>query len=334
MVEQSAGGPAGRGLSEILAPIAADLRAVDEEIDEVLKPSSAKVRPLVEHIARFRGKMLRPAVAILSARCFAPVRRAHHQVAAIVEMIHLATLVHDDVLDAAERRRGLATANASFGNEAAVLLGDFVFSTAFSLSAALEDRLASRYLSFIAGIVCQGEILQILASGNLDLSEEDYLEQIEKKTAFLFAAAARVGAEYAGAPSATAEALSVYGLSLGTAFQIIDDCLDFEGEEASVGKTLGTDARQGKATLPVIHFLREAPADRVRRLRAIVAGGEGEERRGEIRDLLAEAGSLEYAHAAAARHAGRAEAALAAVPEGEWRDALAALAAYSVRRSR
>ncbi|MCU0726426.1 MAG: polyprenyl synthetase family protein, partial [Planctomycetes bacterium] len=273
-------------------------------------------------------------LTLLGGRCFGEIGRPHHELAAVVEMIHMATLVHDDVLDGADRRRGEPTVNAAAGNTVAVLLGDFVFATAFGLSASLDNRLASRYLSFIAGVVCQGEILQILETGNLALEEQTYLDVIEKKTAFLFGAAGRVGAEYAGATPEQADALGRYGLDLGTAFQIVDDCLDLDGDEATVGKTLGTDARQGKVTLPVIHFLRTAPGDRAAVLRGILAGGEGDTRRDEIKAMLGERGSLDYARDRARRLAARAATHLEGVPPSAWRDTLLELAEYSVRRRR
>jgi octaprenyl-diphosphate synthase len=334
MTERDGNPEPNRTLAEILLPLAEDLAAVGEVIDEVLKPPVGRLRTLVAHVSRFRGKMLRPVLTILGGRCFGEIGRAHHELAAVVEMIHMATLVHDDVLDGADRRRGEPTVNSVAGNTVAVLLGDFVFATAFGLSASLENRLASRYLSWIAGVVCQGEILQIMESGNLSLEEQTYLEVIEKKTAFLFGAAGRVGAEYAGASPEKADALGRYGLDLGTAFQIVDDCLDLDGDEATVGKTLGTDARQGKVTLPVIHFLRQAPEDRARALREILASGQGDARREEIIAMLDGQGSLEYARDRARGLAARAASHLEGVPASRWRDSLVELASYSVRRRR
>lgn len=319
-------------LAPILDVVKDDLAAVDAVVDEVLRPPTPSVRVLVEHVKRYRGKMLRPALALLAGRSFGEIGRPHHQLAAVVEMIHVATLVHDDVLDGADRRRGVSTANDEFGIEAAVLLGDYLFATAFALSANLENRLASRYLAFVTGVVCQGEIAQIRECGNLDLPEEVYLDVIEKKTAWLFAASARVGAEYQEAPEAACRALSDYGMRLGTAFQIVDDCLDLVGDESIAGKTLGTDAGQGKVTLPVIHHLRSVSAKEADRMRDLLR--DGGDRREEIRRLLEASGSLEYARRRAEELVDAATAALRPIPAGPPRAALERLARYSLLRRR
>jgi octaprenyl-diphosphate synthase len=321
-------------LMSIMAPIQDDLKAVSAVIDEVMKAPSLKVRPMLDQVRRYRGKMMRPAFCILAGRCFGDVGRDHHHLGAITELIHTATLVHDDILDSADKRRREETVNLTWGNHAAVLLGDFLFASAFGLSANLEDPLASRYLAWISGVVCQGEIMQIIETGNLDLKEEDYNEIIEKKTAYLFAASARVGAEYVGAPRESVDALADYGMRLGTAFQIIDDCLDLVGEEERVGKTLGTDARQGKVTLPVIHFLRTAAETETGRLRELLSGGHGDAHLEEIRSLLIGNGSLAFARNRATQLAEEAVAKVATLPESEARDSFTALANYTLSRNR
>jgi len=322
------------GLKEILSPVQSDLDVVEQVLVETLRPPSPQVRPLVEHVKRYRGKMLRPAISLLAGRCFGEIGRPQHEVGAVIEMIHVATLVHDDVLDRSDLRRGIATVNRKWGNHAAVLLGDYLFATAFSLSANLEDRLASRYLSWITGMVCQGEILQIQEAGNVDLPEEVYLDVIEKKTAFLFSAAARVGAEYAGAPEAAAAALADYGMKLGTAFQIIDDCLDLTGDEERVGKTLGTDAKQGKVTLPVIHFLKTAEAKDAAHVRELLTDPGEDDPGEEIRHLLQCAGALDYARDRAVEYTEEAIRGLGAVPPSPFREALEKLARFTISRRR
>lgn len=321
-------------LMSILAPVQDDLKAVSVVIDEVMKGPSLKVRPMLDQVSRYRGKMLRPAFCILAGRCFEEVGRDHHHLGAIVELIHTATLVHDDILDGADKRRQEETVNRTWGNHGAVLLGDFLFASAFGLSANLDDPLASRYLAWISGVVCQGEIMQILETGNLDLKEEDYYEIIEKKTAYLFAASARVGAEYVGAPREAVDALADYGMRLGTAFQIIDDCLDLVGDEERVGKTLGTDVRQGKVTLPVIHFLRTAKETETTRMRELLSGGEGDVHLDEIRAFLIENGSLQFARDRATQLAEEAVAKAASLPESEARESFTALAEYTLSRNR
>ncbi len=334
MTTETPSSPARDALSGILEPVRADLEAVEAVMDEILRPPSPAVRPLLEQVGRFRGKRLRPALCLLAGRCFGPVGDVHHKLGAVVELIHTATLVHDDVLDSADRRRGSETVNRRWGNKTAILLGDYIFSSAFALSAGLRNPLASRYLSWITGIVCQGEILQILQSGNLDIEEEVYFDVIEKKTAFLFSAAARVGADYQEAGEDAVRALADYGMRLGTAFQIVDDCLDLDGDEASVGKSLGTDALQGKATLPVIHFLRTAEPDARERLRSLIRGYAEHGARDELRVLLTESGSLAYARGRAGALVEEAIRSLRFVPEGPARDVLERLARYSLERTR
>ncbi|MEN8148541.1 MAG: polyprenyl synthetase family protein [Planctomycetota bacterium] len=325
-------------LGQILAPVAADLEAVNGVFEEILRPPTDQVRVLVEHVKRFKGKMLRPALVMFAGRCYSTetggdIGDEHHKLGAVVELIHVATLVHDDVLDSADMRRGLETVSHRWDNEAAVLLGDYLFATAFALSANLSTRLASRYLSWVTGVVCQGEIAQVVERGNLDLTEETYLDIIEKKTAYLFAASARVGAEYAGAPESGVKALTDYGMKMGTAFQIIDDCLDLEGEEDRVGKTLGTDAGQGKVTMPVLQYLRTAgPAD-VERMREMLGGGDPSVR-GAIRGALVNSGCLAYAQERARGFAREALKCLEHVPACPSRDSLAAIAEFTISRNR
>jgi octaprenyl-diphosphate synthase len=322
------------GLGSILSPVTEDLKSVSVVIDDVMRAPTTKVRPMLDLVRRYRGKMLRPAFTILAGRCFGEVGRDHHHLGAIVELIHTATLVHDDILDSSDMRRREETVNRKWGNHAAVLLGDFLFATAFGLSANLDNPLASRYLAWTSGVVCQGEIMQIIETGNLDLREEDYMEIIEKKTAYLFAASARVGAEYVGAPKEAVDALADYGMRLGTAFQIIDDCLDLVGEEERVGKTLGTDARQGKVTLPVIHFLRTASEASTMRLRELLSGGEGDEHLEEIRALLIGNGSLKFARNRATQLAEESVERISTIPESEARGSFEALAHYTLLRNR
>jgi octaprenyl-diphosphate synthase len=319
-------------LGDILAPIQGDLDRMEEKLLRILGEHEGRVHELLEHVGRFRGKRLRPALVLLAGHCCGRMTEEHLEVSAIVELIHTATLVHDDVLDGAGVRRRLPTVNADYGNETAVLLGDYLFATAFSASAALADRLASRYLSHVTGIVCQGEILQIAERGNLDLSEERYYDIISRKTAALYAAAARVGAAYAGADDVMVGCFESYGRDLGLAFQIVDDCLDLTGEEERVGKSLGTDFGQAKVTLPVIHYLRTAPDDRRARMRELLGNSDGA--LAEARDMLIGHGSLAHAEERVAAHVEAAKSHLSALPESEWRRALELSADYVSYRRR
>jgi octaprenyl-diphosphate synthase len=342
--------------SEVLAPLAPDLERVEDLLARTVRSEHPLVREMVDHCRSFSGKRLRPALVLLAGRAAGRWNPELVPVAVVVEMIHTATLVHDDVLDEAALRRRVPSCNALFGNEGAVLLGDYLFATAFALSASLENRLASRYLAHITAQVCQGEILQNRERGNLDLPEERYFEIIEKKTAILYAASAEVGARYAGASEAHVADLHAFGLAIGLAFQIVDDCLDLDGDEEEVGKSLGTDVAKGKMTLPVIHFLRTAPPaerDALRRLlvphaeparggeplrgRDLDARGDGPAvapARAEARDRLRRHGSLAFAMARAESLVQDGRRRLDALPPSPWRDALHGLAEYCLLRTR
>jgi octaprenyl-diphosphate synthase len=322
-------------LSDVLAPVAGEMRAVEALFRETCESPHPLVREMVHHSQRFSGKRLRPALVLLAGRASGEIGEEHVPVAVVVEMIHTATLVHDDVLDEALVRRQSPSCNALFGNEGAVLLGDFLFARAFALSASLEDRLASRYLAEITAEVCQGEILQNRERGNLDLPEERYFEIIRKKTAILYAAAAEVGARYAGAPEPVARALHGFGMGIGLAFQVVDDCLDVDGDEAEVGKSLGTDVATGKMTLPLIHFLRTAPAADRESMRGLLAAPRGDgAARQRARGLLRAAGSIDFSLQRASEMVEESRVHLESLEPSPCRDALHALAAYVLQRKR
>jgi octaprenyl-diphosphate synthase len=329
-------------LSDVLSPVEEDLRAVEGLFRDTCSSHHPLVAEMVAHSQRFSGKRLRPALVLLAGRAAGNRDAEHVPVAVVVEMIHTATLVHDDVLDEALLRRQVSSCNALFGNEGAVLLGDFLFARAFALSASLENRLASRYLAEITAEVCQGEILQNRERGNLDLPEDRYFEIIRKKTAVLYAASAEVGARYAGAREPAVRALHAFGLGLGLAFQIVDDCLDVDGEESEVGKSLGTDVAKGKMTLPVIHFLRTAPAAEREAMKSLLvrtgmdSGNPGMDgtSRNRARTLLRGQGSIEFAFRRAEELVGEARTHLETLPPSPSRDALHALADYVLQRTR
>jgi octaprenyl-diphosphate synthase len=292
-----------------------------------------ELRSLLDHVGSFSGKRLRPALTILAGRLFGPLKGEHFTVGAIVELIHTATLVHDDILDESRMRRNVPTVNHLVGNETAVLLGDYLFATCFKEAAALEDRFASRYLAEIVAIVCRGEILQVHHRNDVDLPEETYFRIIEDKTAALYAASLRCGAELAGASSLAGQALADYGRRLGCAFQIIDDILDLTGEEATVGKSLGSDLEKAKMTLPLLRLRERAtPRDR-ERLRRAVLGGDPDQRRA-LRPLLEEYGALASARATAEALVEEARQALRHVPERPERSLLHAAADYVLTRDR
>jgi octaprenyl-diphosphate synthase len=322
-------------LSDLLAPVADDLEAVESLLRDACASSHPLVAEMVAHSQRFQGKRLRPALVLLAGRAGGERDGELVPVAVVVEMIHTATLVHDDVLDEALLRRQVASCNALFGNEGAVLLGDFLFARAFALSASLQNRLASRHLAEITSEVCQGEILQNRERGNLDLPEDRYFEIIRKKTAVLYAASAEMGARYAGAPEPAVRALHAFGMGMGLAFQIVDDCLDVDGDESEVGKSLGTDVAKGKMTLPVIHFLRTAPAAEREAMRALLtAPGTDGATRNRARALLRGQGSIAFSLDRAGALVAEAREHLDALDPSPSREALHGLADYVLQRRR
>jgi octaprenyl-diphosphate synthase len=320
-------------LALVFAPIREDLVSVEGELRRMLATPSAPVRDLVAHVSRFGGKRLRPALALLAGRMFGPVRPVHHTVGAIIELIHTATLVHDDILDESGMRRQVETVNRRVGNETAVLLGDYLFSTAFLEAASLADRFPARYLAGIVTVVCRGEILQVHHRNDFELAEETYFRIIEDKTAALYAAALRAGAVLGGAGEAAARSLEEYGNFVGSAFQIVDDILDLDGEESAVGKSLGTDLQKAKLTLPLLRLRdKAAPADRRRLLEAIRSGDPDARRK--LKPLLEEYGAIASARRTAEDLVARAARSLGALPDVPERALLARCADYVLARDR
>jgi octaprenyl-diphosphate synthase len=323
-------------LADLLHEMSPDLDAVEAAIGRIASPPAGYVRDLVNYVRGFGGKRLRPALVTLSGRAIDPsaVGEVHARVGAVVELIHTATLVHDDILDGSLLRRNRKTLHQLEGPEVAVLLGDFLLASAYAEAASLEDRFASRYLSKITRTVCQGEVLQVHNRGNLDLPESDYLEIIEKKTAVLYAASCEVGARYAGGEGLAVRALHDFGMGIGMAFQIVDDVLDLTGDEAVVGKSLGTDLDRCKMTLPLIHFLREGPTEAVARVRKTLVARRGGAEAGMIRKAVAEAGSVEFARTRAERFVADGVASLAVLPASPAKDTLRRIAGYVLARRR
>jgi octaprenyl-diphosphate synthase len=320
-------------LAELYAPIALDLERSQRLFRDELISDQGFVSDMCAHVAQFHGKRLRPALLLLSARACRNVKPAHHVLAAVVEMVHIATLVHDDVLDDADIRRRAATVNRLWGTERAVLMGDFLISHAFHLCSTLGATEAARLIGEVTNTTCEGEMMQVASRYNFDLSADEYLDIITRKTAALIGVCCLLGARFAEAPAAVVAALREYGVCLGIAFQITDDVLDLVGDEAEAGKSLGRDLAGGKLTLPVIHALDTAPAGQRVRLRAML-DVEGAPEQREIVRLLHTLGSVEYARQAAAEHVRRARAALGLLPESEARAALATLADFVLDRQK
>jgi octaprenyl-diphosphate synthase len=312
--------------------IADDLRAVDEVIRRRLQSEVALIRQIADYIVGGGGKRLRPALLILSARACGYRGTHHHELAAVVEFIHTATLLHDDVVDESGLRRGQPTANALFGNSAAVLVGDFVYSRAFQMMVGVESMEVLRVLADATNVIAEGEVLQLMNCRNPNLDEQGYLQVIRYKTAKLFEAATRLGAILGGAGAQAEEAMAAYGAHLGTAFQLIDDVLDYSGDHALIGKNVGDDLAEGKATLPLIYVMKHgtsAQAELVRR--AIQCGGLDD--LSAVLEAIHESGALDYASAQANTEARTACLALEALPHSNYREYLLQLADFAVTRT-
>ena len=318
-------------LASLTDCIRPQLAAVDRLFHQELGSKVACVNTLVKHVSRFRGKMLRPCLVLLSGKACGKLTDAHNVIATVVEMVHMATLVHDDVLDEAELRRKGATINHLRGNEAAVLLGDYLISHSYHLCSSLDSQFASRAIGRTTNEVCEGELLQIDNRNNLDLSEETYLQIITLKTAVLTGTCCSVGARFAGASEHGIKQLETYGLCLGQAFPIQDDILDLVGDISTVGKTLGSDIEKGKMTLPMIHFLRTAPAEHRSLLRSLLSSPDGDKVE-RIRNLILPSKSIEYTRDRARQLVDRARRAIAELPAGDARQALDTMAEFVVTR--
>jgi octaprenyl-diphosphate synthase len=315
----------------MLAPVASDMARVDALIGERLESDVVLVREVARYIVASGGKRLRPALLLLASGAAGYAGEKRHALAAVVEFIHTATLLHDDVVDESQLRRGRSTANAAFGNAASVLVGDFLYSRAFQMMVELDDMRVMQVLAEATNTIAGGEVLQLMGSHDPAVDEARYLEVIRRKTAKLFEAAARLGGILGRCPPALESGLADYGMHIGTAFQLIDDVLDYCGDPAAIGKSLGDDLAEGRPTLPLIVAMRcgsEAQAAVVRS--AIRDGGRGDFAR--VHEVIRETGALDYARAAAQREAAAAAAAVARLPASQFRDSLLELASFSVTR--
>jgi octaprenyl-diphosphate synthase len=312
-----------------LGLVAGDLQEVERIYDEALNPFRARFAPIVNHLKHYRGKRLRPMLLLLAGHACGKVNRAHHVLGAVVEMIHTATLVHDDILDCAETRRHVRTVNAAWGDRTSLLLGDMLFSAAFRLCSTV-DATACEWIGAATNRVCAGELLQVSLAGNLDMTAETYYEIVAGKTGALTECCARLGARHAGASADAIDRLAQFGRDLGVAFQIADDVLDLVGNEATAGKTLGTDLDQQKLTLPVIQALAELPDEDADGLRHALKRGSST----EVVELLASAGTIDLAQAEARRIAIAAKRALGTLPATPYRAALEQLADWAIARDR
>jgi len=319
-------------LEQIRGPVIDDLRRVDETIVKRLASDIVLVNQVSQYIVGSGGKRLRPLSVVLAARACGHVGDRHVPAAAIIEFIHTATLLHDDVVDGSDLRRGRRTANSVFGNEASVLVGDFLYSRAFQMMVDLGDMRIQQVMANATNTIAEGEVLQLMNAHDPDTTEERYLEVIYRKTAKLFEAGAQVAAIVAGASTAVEQAMIAYGRHLGAAFQLVDDALDYHSSPAERGKNLGDDIAEGKPTLPIIYALANSSAEDAALLRNAVENG-GLEDLERITRTIENSGGLEYTAKAARREKDVAVAALDVLPESEFRRSLVALADFAVART-
>ncbi len=319
-------------LERLIAPVAEGMARMREVLARQVAERSEAVADMTGHVGRFRGKQLRGALVLLAGDATGNATDEHPAIAAIVEMIHLATLVHDDVLDGADVRRRVATVHQRWDNQVAVLLGDFLYARAFALSTDLSSRLASRALAEATRRICVGEIEQSTLRYDFDLTDARCESIAGAKTATLYAAACELGARYPSGREDVGQELWQYGSEIGLAFQIVDDCLDVVGEESVVGKSVGNDVEDGKVTLPVLHAYRQSDAATQARIREIYTQP-GLTRRVELlRDACDLAGGVDSAMARAAALSVQARARVAALPESPARTALEQLTEYVLVR--
>ncbi|MBP7598919.1 MAG: polyprenyl synthetase family protein, partial [Pseudoxanthomonas sp.] len=287
----------------------ADMAAVDALIRARLASDVVLINQIADHIISAGGKRLRPMLVVLAGQACGPTTPDHHQLAAIIEFIHTSTLLHDDVVDESDLRRGRSTANALWGNAPSVLVGDFLYSRSFQLMVELDRMDVMRLLADTTNRIAEGEVLQLLHVHNPDTDEAAYLRVIERKTAVLFAAGTRLGAMASGADEGIQRRLYDYGMALGYAFQIADDVLDYTADAEALGKNLGDDLAEGKATLPLIHAIRHSDTVTAERLRVIVQEGDA----GAMPEVLAAiraTGGLDYSRERARHYGAMAEQAL------------------------
>jgi len=308
------------------------MAAVDRVLRESLASDVLLIRQVAEYIIAGGGKRLRPAVLLLAASACGYRGGAHHTLAAVLEMIHTATLLHDDVVDESQMRRGHATANAAFGNPASVLVGDFLYSRSFQLMVGVERMRVLAIVADATNVIAEGEVMQLMHAGDPELAEDAYFEVIRRKTAKLFEAAGRLGAVLGDADPALENSLASYGLHLGTAFQIMDDVLDYSGDAGAIGKNLGDDLAEGKMTLPLIRALAVGNAEDAALIRHAVGGG-GLTDFQPVVDVLQRTGALGYSRERAQAASRTAIASLAGLKPSPAAGSLLQLATFAADRS-
>lgn len=306
--------------------------AVNNVIRIKLHSDVSLVNQIAQYIIASGGKRIRPVLLLLVANAYGYKGSHHHELAAVIEFIHTATLLHDDVVDESSMRRGNATANALFGNAASVLVGDFLYSRAFQMMVGINDMKVMQILADATNVIAEGEVLQLLNMHDPSVSEERYLQVIRSKTAKLFEAATQLGALISGATDEQVEAAAEYGRSLGTAFQLIDDVLDYSGNANDTGKNVGDDLREGKPTLPLIYLMQNGTEEQTQLVRACIENGD-EQHFDAILAAITSSGALDYTKKVAQNAANCAAASIAELPNSQYKTSLLELCTFAVDRN-
>jgi octaprenyl-diphosphate synthase len=318
-------------IDTIKALMADDMNAVDAVIQQRLSSEVVLVNQLSHYIVNSGGKRLRPLLSLLASQAYGYQGEHHHTLAAIIEFIHTATLLHDDVVDESDMRRGRETANALFGNAASVLVGDFLYSRAFEMMVDVDSMRIMQILAETTNVIAEGEVMQLMNCNDADTTEQRYLDVIHAKTAKLFEAATRLGAVLCQRPQDEENAMASYGMHLGTAFQLIDDVLDYSSSSEEMGKNVGDDLAEGKPTLPLIYAMRNGTAEQSAIVRKAIEEG-GLEYLEQVMDAIRHTGAIEYTEQTARQEAELAIQQLQHLPESDYKAAMIALARYSVDR--
>ncbi len=319
-------------LEELYGLIGPDMKAVDAVIRDRLYSEVVLVRQVAEYIISSGGKRMRPALVLLAAGALNYQGKRHHELAAVIEFIHTATLLHDDVVDESALRRGRDTANATFGNAASVLVGDFLYSRAFQMMVMVDNMRVMQVLSDATNIIAEGEVLQLMNCHDADVDETRYMQVIHYKTAKLFEAAAQLGAILGEASPELEKAMASYGMHLGTAFQLVDDVLDYSGKEADTGKHLGDDLAEGKPTLPLIYVMQHGTPEQAACVRKAIEEG-GRDDFPAVLEAIRASGALMHARARAEKEAALAREAISALGDSNYKKALLQLTLFAVERN-
>ncbi|AIL32265.1 octaprenyl diphosphate synthase [Basilea psittacipulmonis] len=319
-------------ITTIVAPIENDMKAVDAVIRERLNSDVVMIRTIGEYIISAGGKRMRPALVLMVANALGYSGHLHHLLAATVEFIHTSTLLHDDVVDESELRRGRSTANSVFGNAASVLVGDYLYSRSFEMMVDVNEMKIMQIMSNATTVIAEGEVLQLLNVHDPDITVERYMQVIHYKTAKLFEASAQVAAVISGANHEVEQAAAAYGRHIGAAFQLIDDVLDYAGDVAALGKNVGDDLREGKPTLPLIRAMQVGSPEQAALIRSAIETGEGDFE--AVANIIHDTDALSYTREMAVKEAMLAKEALSVFPASKFKESMLALADFSVSRDR